>query len=189
MSKIRFKFDKLVRDNILSELQNSGVEVEYEKLAGQVFITKLKHKLIEEINEFVVASQNEIIFELADIYEVLSTIAKTCDVSFIMIQEHMQVHHSITELQHELIDIGCQILSMDSSSELTSKLHEISDILRIFLNLYNISIDDLESVRNEKAEKKGGFSKGLFIHSITCDENSVTATYCKSQPKQYLIYS
>ena len=67
------KYDKLVRDKIPRILKNQGIEFSCHVASEKEFETKLKKKLFEEIEEFFEDPSSE---ELADIFEVLRSLAK-----------------------------------------------------------------------------------------------------------------
>ena len=70
-------FDKLVRDNIPSIIENNGEVAITEILKDEDYINELYKKLLEEANE-VIDSKKPIdtLEELADVFEVLKAIAE-----------------------------------------------------------------------------------------------------------------
>ena len=70
-------FNKLVRDNIPSIIENNGEIAITRILNDEEFKNELYKKLLEEVNE-VLSSQNkeEILEELADVLEILKSIAE-----------------------------------------------------------------------------------------------------------------
>lgn len=68
-------FNKLVRDNIVSEIQAAGRQVEYRELGHNQYLTALKIKLCEEVQELKHASSSEEeCEELADVLEVIDAL-------------------------------------------------------------------------------------------------------------------
>jgi len=67
------KFDKLVRDKIPQILQEKNLEPTFYICDNKEYITRLKDKLKEEVNEFL---NDETIEELADILEVVYALSK-----------------------------------------------------------------------------------------------------------------
>lgn len=65
------KYNKLVRDNIPTIIQNDGRQCNYKILDDSEYLKELNKKLIEEVNEFVELNEIE---ELADVFEVIETI-------------------------------------------------------------------------------------------------------------------
>jgi predicted house-cleaning noncanonical NTP pyrophosphatase (MazG superfamily) len=66
-------FNKLVRDKIITIIENGGEKAIYETLNDDNYIKELNKKLVEEVNEFIEGNTNE---ELADIIEVINAIIK-----------------------------------------------------------------------------------------------------------------
>lgn len=72
-------FNKLVRDKIPDIIEKNN-EIPITKiLTDEEYKDSLKEKLLEEYNEVVNASGNELLEELADMLEVIDAIAKTED--------------------------------------------------------------------------------------------------------------
>ena len=66
------KYNKLVRDNIPSILDNEGKEYKIRILGEEEFELELRRKLIEEATElFEAENVEDIIYELADIYDII----------------------------------------------------------------------------------------------------------------------
>lgn len=75
-------YNKLVRDNIPQIIEASGKTCEVKILDDEAYEQALKDKLVEEMNEVQSAkSDDELIEELADVYEVLSSLVATKGVS------------------------------------------------------------------------------------------------------------
>jgi len=89
MTKIKkFENKKLVRDKIISFLENKGIKTNYRYLEEDEYITCLKAKLIEEANEVSEETEmGEIIKEIGDVYEVLETLSRTLGISLEKIKQ------------------------------------------------------------------------------------------------------
>lgn len=72
-------YNKLVRDNIPSIIEESGGQAVTCTLEGEAFSVALNEKLSEEIQEYLSTMEVE---ELADIYEVLLAILRDRGISF-----------------------------------------------------------------------------------------------------------
>ena len=84
----KFLFNKLVRDNTLKELESEGIEVKYEKLSKENLMQHLKNKLLEEVNEVLTTNSNdELISEMVDVYDVLEAICKESRIEHSEIEE------------------------------------------------------------------------------------------------------
>ncbi|MDQ0087601.1 putative house-cleaning noncanonical NTP pyrophosphatase (MazG superfamily) [Paenibacillus anaericanus] len=68
-------YNKLVRDKIPQIIESSGKRCEAQVLDDVAYEEALKAKLIEELNEVQIAKSDvELIEELADLYEVMSSL-------------------------------------------------------------------------------------------------------------------
>lgn len=78
-----FKFEKLVRDNIVPQMVNNNQEPRgTRRLDDDEFITELIKKVLEEVEEMQnIKSKEELKYELADVYEVLDYIKNTLNIS------------------------------------------------------------------------------------------------------------
>ena len=98
-------YNKLVRDKIVDIIKSKGENPKYHTLTDTEYLEELHKKLFEEANEFVEADDPE---ELADLLEVLYSIAK----------------------------------------------------------VKNISLKEVEKIRQEKCNKRGGFDKKIYLEDV-----------------------
>ena len=68
-------FNKLVRDNIPNIIDNNGEVAVTRVLADEEYKKELYKKLLEEENEVINSTEEETLEELADVLEILSSIA------------------------------------------------------------------------------------------------------------------
>ena len=71
-------YTKLVRDKIIDIIKSNGENPKYHTLTDEEYLVELHKKLFEEANEFVEEDSPE---ELADLLEVLYSIAKVKNIS------------------------------------------------------------------------------------------------------------
>lgn len=70
----KFKFGKLVRDNIVKGIIAVGNVPNHRKLNEDEYVQELKNKLLEETKELPTAQNTEVIGELADIQEIIDNL-------------------------------------------------------------------------------------------------------------------
>jgi predicted house-cleaning noncanonical NTP pyrophosphatase (MazG superfamily) len=73
---MRKEYNKLVRDRIPEIIQQNGLECKILTLTKSEYCQALRQKLIEEAQEAAEASE-ELIAELADLYEVIDALLET----------------------------------------------------------------------------------------------------------------
>ncbi len=85
-------YNKLVRDYIPEIIKNSGNECETKILSDEDYQKALRQKLIEEATEAATATQEELVKELADLYEVIDTLIASngLDEKTIRSQQHQR---------------------------------------------------------------------------------------------------
>lgn len=74
---MRKEYHKLVRDKIPEIIQQSGLKCETLTFSELEYRQALRQKVVEEAQEVAVADEQNLITELADIYEVMDTIIET----------------------------------------------------------------------------------------------------------------
>lgn len=75
-------YDKLVRDHIPEIIEADGKAYSISYLDDDSYIAALKAKLVEEASELELAlSNDEIVKEMADVYEVLEALKKVLNIS------------------------------------------------------------------------------------------------------------
>ncbi len=84
MAKLhRFKVDKLIRDRTSANLRAKDIKVVDRVMENDEYLQRLKNKLIEESNEAICSKTKlELCNELADVFEVIMTLAKVNEIEF-----------------------------------------------------------------------------------------------------------
>jgi predicted house-cleaning noncanonical NTP pyrophosphatase (MazG superfamily) len=77
---MRKEYNKLVRDRIPEIIRHQGSECEVREMSESEYCQALLAKLIEEAQEAATAEPQELVTELADLYEVIDTIMKVYDI-------------------------------------------------------------------------------------------------------------
>ena len=78
---MRKTYHKLVRDRIPEIIREPGKACEVITLAAEEFQQALRRKLVEEAQEVVGASGEELVVELADVYEILDVLMSAVGIS------------------------------------------------------------------------------------------------------------
>lgn len=82
-------YNKLVRDNIPSIIRKNGGEPYIRVLSEEEYRIELEKKLFEEYNEVLEATSSDRIEELADMLEIISSLAKLENASLEDVMEVM----------------------------------------------------------------------------------------------------
>jgi predicted house-cleaning noncanonical NTP pyrophosphatase (MazG superfamily) len=75
------EYHKLIRDRIGETIEKDGRIAVIRQLSPDEYHQELKKKLLEEVNELLNASDEAVIEEMADIYEVLEHLQKIYQIS------------------------------------------------------------------------------------------------------------
>jgi len=75
------EYHKLVRDRIPEIIRQSGIECETAVLLDAEYCQALRLKLIEEATEVAEANRDELVAELADLYEVIDALMLSYGIS------------------------------------------------------------------------------------------------------------
>jgi predicted house-cleaning noncanonical NTP pyrophosphatase (MazG superfamily) len=71
---MRKEYNKLVRDHIPEIIRQDGRRCSVEVMLEEEYVRALKDKLIEEAKEAAAAKPEELVKELADLYEVIDSL-------------------------------------------------------------------------------------------------------------------
>ena len=74
-------YDKLVRDKIPEIIRQQGKACQVGTMAAEEFQQALRRKLVEEAHEAAAAAEEELVTELADVYEVLDALMCAAGIS------------------------------------------------------------------------------------------------------------
>jgi predicted house-cleaning noncanonical NTP pyrophosphatase (MazG superfamily) len=74
---MRIEYGKLIRDRIPEIIRQDGRRYSIEEMSEEEYVQALKDKLVEEAQEAARAKPEELIKELADLYEVMDSLMAT----------------------------------------------------------------------------------------------------------------
>ena len=83
----KFYHKKLIRDKIPEIIEADDGKYEVRVMEEDEFKKELKQKLIEEVEEVIEAEKSELGKELADVLELIKSIAESEDISFEFVEE------------------------------------------------------------------------------------------------------
>lgn len=91
---MRFRVQKLIRDKLPAIMRAQGLAVFERRLGDDEFIAALRDKLVEEAAEVHEASPDELAWELADVLEVITALAKASGLSMDEIEAKRLAKHA-----------------------------------------------------------------------------------------------
>lgn len=74
------------------------------------------------------------------------------------------------ELLYKLIEEAEEVRQAGYESDSAELMSELSDVMEVYLAIlteYNLNADEIEKLRLERAEKRGGFKDKIFLESVS----------------------
>lgn len=95
--------------------------------------------------------------------QVIEADGKTCVTRVLASSEHLG------EIKAKMQEEALEFQEATSSKEAVEELADIVELVHAALHVYGVSFDQLEQVRVQKKEKRGGFSEGIFLIEVEDD--------------------
>lgn len=83
----KYFHNKLIRDGIPEHIKANGGEYEMRALSEKEFEPALRQKLVEEARELQGADETELVNEMADVLELLRSVAELHRIDFKLVEE------------------------------------------------------------------------------------------------------
>jgi len=77
----RKEYNKLIRDRIPEIIRDSGRKYEVIEMSEEEYLQALRVKLLEEAQEAFKADSQELVTELADLFEVIDALIEVCSIA------------------------------------------------------------------------------------------------------------
>ena len=110
---------------------------------------------------------------------------------------HLQSGHTLVSYQLTKADLlralvgklheeADEVSVSETQESLIEELADVQEVLLAIAEHEGITLGDIEAVRMAKASRKGGFSKGIYIESVTMpNEGDKWVQYCRQSPDKY----
>ncbi|MGM0882456.1 MAG: nucleoside triphosphate pyrophosphohydrolase [Bacillota bacterium] len=72
----------------------------------------------------------------------------------------------LTELHTKLLEETNEFLEAESSAEAVEELADIMELIHALAEAHGVTFEQLEQVRIEKAEKRGGFKDRIYLIEV-----------------------
>ncbi|WP_059103120.1 nucleoside triphosphate pyrophosphohydrolase [Shouchella shacheensis] len=73
------------------------------------------------------------------------------------------------ELRAKLLEEVQEYIEAETNTEAVEELADVLEVMRALASVHEASIVDVERVRKEKANKRGGFREGIFLEKVVDD--------------------
>ncbi len=78
-----------------------------------------------------------------------------------------------------------EVAGADSKEHLIEELADCLEVIHGFAKILGLNFDDIETARQHKLIKRGGFSGGIVVDTISLTENHELAQYCLKYSDKY----
>ena len=92
--------------------------------------------------------------------QVIEADGKTCVTRVLDPSEHLR------EIKAKMQEEALEFQGATSSREAVEELADILELVHAALHIYDVSYEQLEQVRVQKKEKRGGFSEGIYLIEV-----------------------
>ncbi|MEI6426688.1 MAG: nucleoside triphosphate pyrophosphohydrolase [Candidatus Absconditabacteria bacterium] len=99
--------------------------------------------------------------------------------------EYIDGDRKVTALITKIGEESDELLNALSREDKISELGDLQEIIDALCETLGISKDELIAAQTAKRAKKGGFSKGLYAHTMTVGEDHPRYQYFKENPDKY----
>lgn len=73
----------------------------------------------------------------------------------------------VEELKVKLLEEANEILKAEEHNEVVEEAADLLEVLHALLGAKGISLEDIESVRKQKKEERGGFEEKIFLIEVS----------------------
>ncbi|RCW52048.1 nucleoside triphosphate pyrophosphohydrolase [Paenibacillus prosopidis] len=78
----------------------------------------------------------------------------------------LETDEYLTELRTKLQEETSEFLAAESSSEAIEELADMLEVIHALADAHGASVQELERIRAEKADKRGGFKDGIYLIEV-----------------------
>lgn len=83
-------------------------------------------------------------------------------------------------------EAGEMPVESDERQALINELADVEQVMDDFKQVLGITDDEIGQAKQVKLQKKGGFSEGIFVETITLENEDEWVAYYRGEPEKYL---
>lgn len=91
------------------------------------------------------------------------------------------------ELKKKLVEEAEEVLATNNEKDLIEELADVQEVINVLIEKAGIDTQQLDTVREDKKEKRGSFCKGIFVEHVDAIKDSKWADHYNEQPDKYPI--
>ena len=88
-------------------------------------------------------------------------------------------------LKHKLVEEVKEICEAQDRSEMVAELADVLEVISGLCKAYEISLQEVEKIKREKYNERGGFEKGFYLETLEMDEANPRIEYFRKYPDKY----
>jgi predicted house-cleaning noncanonical NTP pyrophosphatase (MazG superfamily) len=88
-------------------------------------------------------------------------------------------------LKDKLIEESQEVKEANNQQELISELADVLEVINGICKVYNISMNDIEPVKAQKYQERGGFEHGFYLEAVEMEENNSRIEHFRKSPEKY----
>lgn len=88
-------------------------------------------------------------------------------------------------LKDKLIEEAHEVGEAESQAQLITELADVLEVIDGLCKAYGINYLDIMQVKQAKYQERGGFEQGLFIESLSMDDDNPKVYHFRASPDKY----
>ena len=178
------EYNKLVRNNVGPSLQKQGFTVQGKILKGEQLQGELYSLFWDEFNKTLDADDKRLTVHYAEMLEVVkalivinkANIKADVNKPLKWYKGFASKDKQLAGARTDLLQRYYELLSIKNKEVLKDQLNEVLEAYKDLVDAHNLDFAKIEQVRQEIWKKLGGYTKGVYIKTI-----SKTATIQKGR--------
>lgn len=91
----------------------------------------------------------------------------------------------IEKLKDKLIEESLEVKDAKELEEIKEELADVLEVIQGLIKIHNLNFEDIEKIRKNKFQEKGGFENPIYINSISVDNSHSNINYFLKRKEKY----
>lgn len=88
-------------------------------------------------------------------------------------------------LKDKLVEECFEVVDAKNRQELVEELADVLEVIDGLCKAYALSAQEINTIKEQKYNQRGGFEQGLFIETIMMDDDNHHANHFRQTPDRY----
>jgi predicted house-cleaning noncanonical NTP pyrophosphatase (MazG superfamily) len=89
--------------------------------------------------------------------------------------------------KNKILEEAQEVVEADSRRDIIEELADLQEVIYSITKLFDIRTEEIELVRKNKHDEKGGFDNAIIVDSVSLNSGHEFVKYYESNPKKYPI--